>query len=154
MILIRVPLIWAVEWLSDEIFSPLIRWEKTSKILFFPYGSYWWLHLANINMSSTAQIAVISTHHSYWCLLNAIINTVFFVINEGFGEDFATVITIEFKGYSWAISIYNFQITFSLKFLPHWSQLNLFLLFSCNMFLQSNILCEMWLLCKVIYSFW
>ena len=46
-------------------------------------------------MSGTAQIAVRSTHRSYQCLLNAIINTVFFVINEGFGEVFAKVITID-----------------------------------------------------------
>ena len=63
---IWVPSIWAVELLSGEIHSLLIlmfaqckhqyeRWEKTSKIIFFPHRSYWWLHLANINMSSTAK---------------------------------------------------------------------------------------------------
>ena len=62
----RVPLIWAVEWLSGEIHSPLIlmfaqsnhqyeRWEKFQKIVVLSYCSYWWLHSANINMSSTAQ---------------------------------------------------------------------------------------------------
>ena len=84
-----------------------------------------------------------------WTAVISNFNSVFCLIHESFGEIFATVITIEFKVFFMNNFYVHFQIVQIFCHIDHnWIS---FFMNSCTMFLQSNILYEIFVHSSQLY---